>query len=237
MKNIFELKNARRVLVENNLFENNWVHAQSGFAILFTVRTENGKMPWAAVEDITFVHNVIRHSAGGFNITGHDDNKQGHGRRILIRNNVLEDISPDAWGGCGRLFQILSRVESLTIDHNTCFDPSFVTCADGDPSPGVVFTNNIIGHGRLGVAGSGKSAGNATIEHYFPGSVFRKNLFVGAPPHVKPLQYPPDNFFVAGPDAVKFVEWKAGNYRLTPESPYCKAGTDGKDLGVEFIKP
>src|SRR5207245_7659455 len=28
VKNLFELKNARRVLVESNLFERNWVHAQ-----------------------------------------------------------------------------------------------------------------------------------------------------------------------------------------------------------------
>src|SRR5688572_22027579 len=37
VKNLFELKNARRVLVEGNVFERNWTHAQNGFAILFTV--------------------------------------------------------------------------------------------------------------------------------------------------------------------------------------------------------
>ena len=30
VKNLFELKNARRVLIEGNVFENNWVHAQNG---------------------------------------------------------------------------------------------------------------------------------------------------------------------------------------------------------------
>jgi hypothetical protein len=38
VKNLFELKNARRVLVEGNLLEHNWPHAQNGFAILFTPR-------------------------------------------------------------------------------------------------------------------------------------------------------------------------------------------------------
>ena len=33
VKNLFELKNARRVLVDGNLLEHNWPHAQNGFAI------------------------------------------------------------------------------------------------------------------------------------------------------------------------------------------------------------
>ena len=42
VKNLFELKNARRVLVDGNLFEYNWPHAQNGFAILFTP-SESGR--------------------------------------------------------------------------------------------------------------------------------------------------------------------------------------------------
>jgi len=32
-KNLFELKNARRVLIDGNVFEHNWPQAQNGFAI------------------------------------------------------------------------------------------------------------------------------------------------------------------------------------------------------------
>ena len=49
VKNLFELKNARRVLVEGNLFEHNWAHAQSGFAVLFTPRNQDGRAPWSVV--------------------------------------------------------------------------------------------------------------------------------------------------------------------------------------------
>ena len=38
VKNLFELKAARRATVRNNLFERNWTDGQSGTAILFTVR-------------------------------------------------------------------------------------------------------------------------------------------------------------------------------------------------------
>src|SRR5262249_13573319 len=54
VKNIFELKSARRVLIDGNVFENNWEDGQNGFAILFTVRNQTGGAPWSVVEDITF---------------------------------------------------------------------------------------------------------------------------------------------------------------------------------------
>ena len=47
VKNIFELKNARRVLAEGNVLEHNWQHDQNGFAILFTVRNQDGERPGA----------------------------------------------------------------------------------------------------------------------------------------------------------------------------------------------
>ncbi|MFB3852293.1 MAG: hypothetical protein ACE148_00565 [Vicinamibacterales bacterium] len=42
VKNLFELKNALRVTVEANLFENNWQAAQAGYAIVFTPRNQDG---------------------------------------------------------------------------------------------------------------------------------------------------------------------------------------------------
>jgi hypothetical protein len=33
VKNLLELKNARRVVIEDNTFERNWAQAQSGYAI------------------------------------------------------------------------------------------------------------------------------------------------------------------------------------------------------------
>jgi hypothetical protein len=73
VKNLFELKNARRVLVEGNLFENNWVDAQPGYAIVLTPRGERGAVPWAGVEDVTFRYNVIRNVAAVFNVPARDD--------------------------------------------------------------------------------------------------------------------------------------------------------------------
>ena len=73
MKNLFELKNARQVRVERNLFANNWEQAQSGGAIVLTPRNQDGGCRWCVVEDVTFESNVIRGVGAGFTILGRDD--------------------------------------------------------------------------------------------------------------------------------------------------------------------
>ena len=44
VKNIFELKNARNVVVENNIFENHWKESQPGFAIVLTPRNSQRRL-------------------------------------------------------------------------------------------------------------------------------------------------------------------------------------------------
>ena len=58
-------------------------------------------MPWAAVRDITFTNNIVRHTAGAFNILGYDDTQPAGSQitqRISIRNNLFYDITPAKWG-------------------------------------------------------------------------------------------------------------------------------------------
>ncbi len=74
IKNHLEFKNGQNAVVNGNVFENNWMSAQSGFAVLFTVRTcEAGDYHWAVVRNIRFTYNVFRNSDSGINIMGRDD--------------------------------------------------------------------------------------------------------------------------------------------------------------------
>src|SRR3989475_6312277 len=134
VKNLFELKNARRVLIEGNVFEHNWAHAQVGIAILFTVRSQEGGAPWSVVEDVTFINNIIRHTAGGMNIHGFDDiflSQQT--RRILIKNNLFEDVDAGRWGVgcCGGWLRIANGTAEVVVDHNTGFQDGAIFHAPG----------------------------------------------------------------------------------------------------------
>ena len=176
VKNLFELKNARRVLIDGNLFEYSW----TAFAILFTVRNQNGSAPWSTVEDVTFVHNVVRHSGGAINILGTDNERPSQKTaHVLIVNNLFEDISGSRWTGDGRFVQILAGARDIVVDHNTTFQEGSAVFAEGEPILGFVFRNNLLPHGG-GIAGTGHAAGRDTLQHYFPGSAVLSNVMWGA---------------------------------------------------------
>ena len=233
IKNLLELKNARRVLIASNLFEQNWVAAQSGFAILFTVRNQDGKSPWSVVEDVTFENNVIRHSASGINILGHDDAApSGRTARIAIRNNLFEDIGGERWGGGGRLFQILQGAKEVSIEHNTALQTGSIVMAEGPPNPGFVYRDNIAPHNAQGIVGTGVASGLPTRAAFFPDGVFRRNVIAGG----QASNYPPDNFFPGSLDDVGFLNRKNRDYRLSASSLYRLAASDGSDVGADFEK-
>jgi hypothetical protein len=213
VKNLFELKNARRVLVDGNLLEYNWPQAQNGFAILFTVRNQDGGAPWSVVEDITFSNNVVRHVAAGINILGRDDNHPSEQtRRIAIRNNVFLDVG-GSWGN-GRLFQLLEGTHGIAIVHNTAFQTgSLLFGGDHPPHTGFVFEGNVVPHNEYGITASGTGPGNQTLEKFFPGAVFRGNVIVGA----KAANYPANNAFPASLDEVVAVSPQHGAKLALPQ--------------------
>jgi len=229
VKNLFELKNARRVTVSGNLFEHNWPHGQNGFAILFTVRNQDGGAPWSVVEDVTFENNLVRHVAAGFNILGQDDNQTSQQtKRIAIRNNLFVDVGGE-WGG-GRLFQLLDGTSGVTIDHNTALQTGgIVFGGDGAPHTGFVFQNNVVRDNGDAIIGSSAAPGIQSLQRYFPDAVVRRNVVMGGTPG----HYPVDNFFPMSLEEVGFGGELRRNPRLTLARQYVGKGTDGRDPGAD----
>jgi hypothetical protein len=231
VKNLLELKNAQRVLIDGNVFEQLWPASQTGYAVVLTPRNSDGTAPWTVVRDVTFSNNILRHVAGGINILGYDDtNGSQPTARINIRNNLVYDIS-SAWGGSSHFVMITGGPTEVKIDHNTIFHDGMVVIADSGPSYGFQFTNNVAPHNEYGVFGSGAGLGTAAMNAYFPDGTLRRNALGGGPAS----QYPADNVFPdMGLFAAQFVNIAAGDFRLVPASQFAGAGTDGKDLGVDF---
>jgi trehalose-6-phosphatase len=233
VKNILELKNAQRVLVDGNIFEHNWPQAQNGYSILFTVRNQSGTAPWSVVQDVTFTHNIVRHVSSAINMQGWDDlNLSQQTYRILISNNVFEDVSDVNWGGFGNLQQVVRDPLDVTVDHNTAFPTNADLIGSGTATLRFTYRNNLEASGKWGgVAGDyhyGDPAG--AISTYFPGAVFTKNALQGA----DCTQYPPNNYCPATMTNVGFVNYSGGDYHLSATSPYKNAGTDGKDIGADI---
>jgi len=229
VKILFELKNARRVWVDGNVFEYNWQHPGYGFGITFTVRNEEGRSPWAVIEDVTFTNNIVRHSPSAVNIMGFDDRHppSEQGKRILIRNNIFDDINGPRWGGKGRLFQLLRGTKDIVIEHNTAFHTGHILMAEGDPHEGFIYRSNIAPHND-GMEGAGTGDGNSTLERHFPGAIVIHNVIIGGDPQ----RYPDGNFFPESVQAVPFANWSEGDYQLIPSGAATQEvpGVDAKAL-------
>jgi hypothetical protein len=229
VKNSFELKNAQRVLVENNTFEGNWTQAQAGFAIVFTPRNQGGAAPWSVVQDVTFINNVLIRSDQGINMLGRDNNfPSGQMARILVRNNLLYLVG-------GRMLQVLDGTADVTFEHNTVDHSGDVSVnADGSAHTRFIFRNNIVSYGTYGIFGSGAGSGNAAMRRYFPGGIVERNVFAGPNAPKAAPTYPADNVFVASMEDVGFSDRSTRNYRLRSSSSYNGASTDGSDVGVNI---
>jgi hypothetical protein len=239
VKNAFELKNARRVLVEGNVFENVWAAAQTGFAVLFTVRNQDGRGPWSVVEDVTFRYNIIRHAGSAINILGHDDNHPSQQtKRLRISHNLVYDIDRGRWGGHGDFIQMGAMPRELYIEHNTVFHSGQALSVYGGRTPtgghaieGVVFRNNTLRHNLYGVKGEGTSSGHATLARFLPGIVFERNVLAGGPAS----QYPAGNFFPSvGEFEAQFVDPARENFALIPGSTFGAASSNGGPLGADL---
>ncbi len=148
---------------------------------------------------------------------------------VVFRNNLVSDLSGANWGGAGQLL-LTSGGTNLTIDHNTVFtDGTSVVYADGPQVFGFVFTNNIIPDNEWGVMGSAVAEGTATLNLFFPGWTFNRNIVVGG----QPSTYPSGNYYPSAISGVGFVDVN-GNYRLSPSSPYFNAATDGGAIGANI---
>lgn len=236
VKNLLELKNAQRVTVRGNTLQYNWQAAQNGFAILFTVRNQDGRCPWCVVSDVTFDRNVVEHSAAGISILGRDNNHpsgQTHG--IRITNNVFADIDNQHWGGNGYFLAMSGGPRDIVVDHNTIVQEhaSGLIQMDGPPILGFQFTNNVGRQNSFGIIGTNHGPGNDSIQAYLPGSQITDNVIADG----NASKYPPGNKFPSSAQFIaQFVGYSAGDYRLLPTSAWRGAGTDARDLGADLAQ-
>ncbi len=237
VKNVFEIKNGQRVLFAGNVLENNWAAAQVGFAVVLTPRGEGGAVP-GVVYDLTMTLNHIVHTASGINLAGNDDSgPSGGSKRIVMTNNLLEDVNRATYGGDGRGFQVTTpqmATEGLEIAHNTVplVGNAFLVMGDTVPvASNFVFRDNLVAHGDYGAFGSGQGEGTNALMFFAPGAIFTNNaIFAGGTAG----SYPMGNVFPADAAAVGFVDFAGGDFSLGASSSLNNAASDGGAIGADI---
>ena len=252
VKNLFELKNAERVLVEGNVMENSWGgYSQVGYGILLTPRGN-----FAAVQDVTIRENFIRHLGSGIQMAAsrNGDEDSLAAQRWSIHDDLLEDIDPIAYNGNGIIFQISSNftknapLNNVTLNHVTVFTMAAVkTLMVVGVSPEnprrpfeITFTNNIVPAGKYSVWSTGigycKNSGKPSVLFNMCWSSFRiqNNVIVNYPSDQGP--WPPGNFFPTDLGGVGFenLDVEEEHFRLSATSRFKSKASDGKDVGANI---
>jgi len=234
VKNLFETKNARRVLVDGNLFENVWPDAQVGFAILLKSNNQDSTAPWSVTEDVVFSNNIIRNAEHGVNVLGteYPPKVSGITSRLKLINNF--------WDVKRIWLQITRGGQDIELSHNTFLTPNGNTTVFGDAGEpvvkGFVLKDNIGTRAGYGMKGDGTAEGVPTLNTWMPGWVMAGNVLadenVQSP--ITSVSYPSGNAYPASVAVIGFVDAANGNYRLSSTSPYKGKATDGKDPGVDW---
>ena len=260
VKNLFELKNAQRLLFEANVLEYTWPgFTQHGAAIVLTALSQGGLIgnPNATVADITIRLNRISHAASGLVIAeaAYEQGPPKLEARISIHDDIFDDIGEPFYNGdnsvvAGMAFQIsfcaiCTPIQDVLIDHVTMLLRSprmFMVLGAplGSHIQNLTFTNNIVSSpSGLAITGTGAKApcgfqGNSARERLSSCIAplrFEGNAVVGTN-----NSWPQGNFFPEDLKHMKFLSYNSGtegDFRLSPDSPHRKRGTDGKDLGAD----
>ena len=261
VKNLFELKNAQRVLFEGNVLENCWGgFSQNGYAILITPKNQENRCPLCRVTDVTIRYNRISNVGSVFEIVNIRSDAGGEttaGERYSIHDVLAENIRGKQYAGSGLFAQLMVAappLQNVRIEHVTAFVPHAVFgITNHGQFANFTIENNILSTGEDDIESEGGGPTNCAyqpqqqgpggvIKSCFVNSSFTHNLMIG------------DGGWPSGNQSVK--DMRAAGIRALPGSggkPYelckekdgdeCKkgspalrAGTDGKDLGVDLEK-
>ena len=261
VKNLIEMKNAQRVLIEGNILDDSWGgFSQVGYGILITPKNQAGAgntnlCPNCEVTDVTVRYDTISHVGGGLQIANALSDNAGaakDGERYSIHDLVIDDIDPVKYAGPGHVAEILTGITSpllrnVFLNHITAFPPTelFSVGDFGTEMANFIFSNSVVTTGRFPIWSTGGGSTNCayydkpltTFDACFSPYSFVNNALIAAPSAYPPSLWPTGNDFPADIADVQFVNYSngiGGDYHLKPTSPYKNAGTDGKDLGADI---
>jgi len=243
IKNLFELKSARRLLIENNVFENNWIAAQTGMAIIFKSANDGGTAPWQGTTDVTFRYNIVRNSPQGLAILGKpESNPAVHVARVRVENNLFEKIGTYNGTSYGRMLIFLQDLHDITIAHNTMIHnytaggQMVMSDVSYGAARNIVLRDNVATKGGPygAVMYSGVRVGTASLTAFASSYwAFDRNVIIGLDPEFVPW-HPQSSYYAPTTASVGFVNASGGDYSLGSASPYRGKATDGKDPGADF---
>ena len=231
VKNLFELKNAQRVLFEQNVLENHWVDAQAGSSVV--LGTADNPCSWCIVSDVTFQWNHIHNVSGGFNLFPNYGNAQPM-RRVKIAQNLVTGLGASGLGSNGRFMTVQNNVDDVWVEYNTGMGVStYVDLTGSLKKARFTFRNNVGGgatYNWFSSQGSGDAANTANLTAPY---LVASNGFVANATSILPS----GSLRTSSLTNVGFANpiWPSGNWSITSNSTFTGMGVDFTTLQSKLV--
>lgn len=179
LKNLIELKNAKNVLIEGNVFAHSRRDAQSGWGLLYTVRNQDGKCTWCTIKDVETRYNIISDTDGAGIAVDGSDYRPGFpsvpGSNLYTHDNLLIDTGDAFW--FDRPF-VPSMVSHNSVAGKNGRPAALLRLNEPWPNPSrLTYQNNITPEGVFGVTGNSSCTnGTGCFLVQAPGGVFTTNV-------------------------------------------------------------
>jgi hypothetical protein len=238
VKNGFECKDCKRLLVRRSLFEGSWIGTQSGTCANLKSSTSGGVVATGSLEELIFEDSICRSTWAGLVFTGKDtsnfDTTTWRTTRVWVRHILFEGCGG---GSADFILQLLGAPNrGVTIERVTAACPvQFRTMTGSTPGVGHLnwrIRDSIfrISAGGLGFRADGQTEGNNTLGTYLPGVSFTANALIGMASGSY-TNYSGNSFPAAVGDVFTDANCGAVGANCTPISPTY----DGKGADVTRI--
>ena len=249
-KNLFEIKSAKDVIVEGNIFENNWINGdQSGVGIWVVSQvSQYNANSWVRGENIRFRRNILRNSTQGIRTAS-----EGPGAGFGVNNNKVHVQDLLAYGiGASATYPSINSSDSRPLSFaGPCDDCTFerLTIVSGTSGgTGVYWDTGAFTRPRLAdsvlygnLYGLMRDGGAAISGYWGTGNVLNSVVVNNLGNHSNGSvgSYATNTKYIS---AATTLLTGGGNYRLQATSPYsaaCASGcdytaTDGRDVGADI---
>ena len=248
-KTHFEIKNAQRVLIDGNEFDNSWVAKSDQRGQALNLRTQGSlggqQITWAACQDITITNNIFHDVGTGITITGDGTGVGNEAKRIKIENNLFYDLKR-SYAKTNQCWPVMidsnmadpKMTRDIIYNHNTAvgeINAGIYFAGGGKIKDDIEITNSIFGVIMCG--GACACYADLCIERHFttPATDFYGNycVFVGGNASDYNTYFGSNIWLPSSINDIGFVSIASDNYRLDNTSPYKNAASDGTDVGVD----
>jgi hypothetical protein len=192
-KNLFELKNAVRVLIEENVFDGSWTDGQTGPALLFKSINDEGNCNWCRTTDVTVRRSYVTNSGAGIFFSGAETYSGGKvdtvAQRFLVQDVVFDNINVAPYTGAARAVQIYGGPRDIVMERTVTAGAiqNALVLDQVKPAQRTAFRNNVWAHGEYLATADGPPIGLPSLNAGLPGFGWSGMTIVTGGANVNPV--------------------------------------------------